>query len=119
MSGVRYQQEKLCDYPVPEDGFQTGKISASGINAYVKHNNTVIQGNYTYTTVTITLKGITTPPFSKPSVRGFGGNFTFRGNTYTIYDIIEGPKFLIAGTEKFVSWTVSGVDFSSGRISIG
>lgn len=119
MSGVRYEQEKLGDYPIPEDGYSTGNISATGINAYVKHANTIVQGNYIYPTVTITLKGITNPPYSKPGKQGFGGTFTFRGNQYTIYDVTEGAKFKVAGTDKFITWSVSGVDFSAGKIKIG
>ncbi|MGL5923686.1 hypothetical protein [Chroococcidiopsis sp.] len=117
--GVRYSQEKFAGYPVPEDGVSFSKLSASGISAYVALSNIVFSGNYTFDTISITLKGITVPPYNKPGKSGYGGVFSFRNRNWTVIDVVEGPKFNIAGTDKFISWTVTGVDLTAGRISIG
>lgn len=115
---IQYQNEKLLDIPIPEDSVSLGRISASGINAYVLVDNILLGGNYSFPTVSITLKGITVPPLAKPGKGGTGDTFSFRGQSWVVLDVVEGAKFLIAGVEKYTSWTVTGVDLSEGRISI-
>jgi len=119
MSGISLRYPKLNGIPVPDDGVSPGKISAQGITAYIEVDGVLLQGNYSFDTLTITLKGITTPPFSKPDKTGLGSTFSYSDRTWRILDIQEGACIYIAGTKKFFSWSVTGVDMDSGRAVIG
>lgn len=116
--GIQYSNEKLLSYPIPEDGVSFSKVAATGINTFISMKNKVFGGGYSFDSVTITLKGITDPPFEKPPVNGIGDEFTFRNRTWTILDVQEGAKFKIAGTMKYSSWSVTAVDLNSGRVIV-
>lgn len=118
MSGINFGFPLVGDIPIPEDGVSRGKISAQGINAYIEVNGVILGGSYSFDTVTITLKGITTPPFSSPSKTGLGSSFSYDGKTWTIIDVVPGAYFFIGGTKKYFSWSVTGVDMTSGRAQI-
>lgn len=113
MAGVRYSQEKLNDIPIPEDGVSFSNISANGITPYLKIRNVIVSGSYGFETVTITLKGIETPPYNKPSPQTIASQpFTFRGRTWHVIDTQEGAKYNIAGQTRFSTWSVTGVDMN-------
>jgi len=119
MSGINYSTEKLNNIPIPEDGVSFGNISATGITPYLNIGNTIFSGSYGYETVTITLKGISIPPFTKPVASTIATQtFSFRNRTWHITDVVEGNKFNIGGQTKFSTWSVTGVDFSTPIIKI-
>lgn len=114
MAGLNYSQETLNGIPIPEDGVSFGNISANGITPYIKLRNAIFSGSYGYDTVTITLKGIDSPLFSRPTPSTMAQqSFSFRGRTWRVVDVQEGAKFNIAGKSMFSSWTVTGVDMNT------
>lgn len=114
-----FSSEKFLTYPLPEDGVAFGKLSASGISALAQVGNIIFSGSYSFDTVTITLKGITTPPFTKPTAVNFANQtFTFRGRNWVVLEVTEGAKFKVAEVEKFASWSVTGVDLNTPLITI-
>lgn len=119
MSGINFGFPLVGNIPVPEDGVSRGKISAQGINAYIDVNGIILGGSYSYDTVTITLKGITAPPFAAPGSSGVGGSFGYDGRGWTIIDVTPGAYFYIGGTKKYFSWSVTGVDLTNGKAQIG
>lgn len=116
---IRYENEKLFGLPIPEDGVSLGKIAVQGVTALVAQQNVVVSGSYSLPTVTITFKGISTPPIAIPAKDGIGGSFSFRGKQWTVTDVVEGGKYQIAGTVMFSSWTLTAVSFTSGKVVIG
>ena len=119
MSGIDFKFPLVGNIPVAEDGVSRGKISAQGINAYIEVKGVILGGSYSFDTVTITLKGITAPPFGAPGKTGVGGDFGFDGRGWTIIDVTPGAYFFIGGTKKYFSWSVTGVDLTNPRAQIG
>ena len=118
MSSV-YKNEKFMDYPVPSDGVSFGTINASNINTLISIDNIVISGSYSFETVTITLRGIITPPLNKPSSKNIGNvTFSFRGKSWKLIEVIEGNRFNIGGTYKYESWSCTGVNTSNPLIKV-
>jgi len=118
MSSI-YTSEIFYNYPIPPDGVAFSSISASGIKTYIASSNTLFEGNYCFDTVTITLRGIQSEPFSKPLASNIGSvNFNFRGRTWTLLDTIEGRKFFIAGTAVYDTWSCTGTDLNTPRIKL-
>lgn len=119
MANIRYSQEKLGDIPIPEDGVSFSNISANGITPYLKIGSSIYSANYGYETVTISLKGIQTPPYNKPTPKTMGTeSFSFRNRNWKVIDVQEGSKFNIAGETRFSSWSVTGVDTSKPILKI-
>lgn len=118
MSSI-YSSEKFMGYPIPNDGVSFGAINASNVTTLISINNVIFSGSYSFDTVTITLKGITTPPFNKPTSSNIGSQqFSFRGKNWVITDVVEGYKFNIGGTTKYESWSITGVDISNPRVKV-
>lgn len=119
MSGISFSQEKFYGLPIPEDGVSVSSVSASNLNILLKvNNNTLLTGNYSLPTVTITLKGIFEPPIEKPTVDTFGATFSFRGDEYIVTEIIEGIHINIGGQEMITTWSISGVNITKPYIKI-
>ncbi len=115
-----YQDEKFLGIPIPQDGVSFGSISVNNITALLQVNNYVFGGSLTFSTVTITLKGIgLPPPFASVSAKDVGKNtFQFRDKTWNLLSTSEGSRFKIAGETRLASWTCTGVDLSSPKISV-
>ena len=115
---LQLKYEKLGDIPVSPDAISFGSISANGISTFIKAGNTIFAGSYDYETISVNLKGITTPPYNKPGLYPGTETFTFRDKTWTILNVVEGSHILVAGQRKFLDWTVTGVDLENPRITI-
>lgn len=119
MASLRYENEKINGVPIPDDGVSFSTVSASGITPYIKLNNVIFSANYGYDTVTITLKNVGTPLFSKPTPTTLGTQeFTFRGRTWKVIDTIEGAKFKISGVSRFNTWGFTGVDLNNPVLKV-
>lgn len=116
---LRIAYEKFLGIPVPADGVSFGKLSAEGITTYISTGSTVLSGSYTYDTITITLQGILTPPLSHPRTNIGPTKFTFRDRDWTLLNVEEGNKILIAGIPKYFTWSCTGVDLRTPNVSIG
>lgn len=119
MSGISFTYGTIDGIPIPEDGISYGKISAQGINAYIEVDGILLGGNYSFETLTVTFKGVNSAPFSKPEQTGIGSEFSYDGRTWKITDVTPGAFCVIGGRKKYFSYTVTGIDFSSGRVNIG
>lgn len=117
--GIQLAYEKVLNIPIPPDGVSFGNISAEGITTYLSLSRTILSGSYTYETVTIALQGITTAPLQHPRTNIGQQTFEFRNRTWTLLNVNEGNKIIIAGQPKFLTWTFTGVDLNTPNISIG
>lgn len=116
-----YNTEKFQGYPVPQDGISFGSISANGISTFIGVGNTILSGNFSFDTITITLKGIDFPaPFLKPTTTNSGDTtFQFRNRKWVITDVTEGYIFTIGSQKKYESWSITGVDLNNPMSKIG
>lgn len=118
MSSI-YTSEYFYSYPIPQDGVSFSSVNAENIKTYIAVGNTLFGGSYSFDTVTITLKGINIPPFTKPlSSNITTTSFTFRNRTWILLDVVEGYKYNIAGSARYESWSCTGLDITTPRIKI-
>lgn len=110
--------EKLGNIPIKPENITSGTISAAGISTYSGIGNTVFAGSYVYDTITINLEGIVTPPYSKPGKNPGQATFSFRGKTWNILNVDEGNRIIIGGTNKYLTWSITGVNLADPRISV-
>ena len=115
---LQLRYEKLGDIPVAPDSISYGSIAANGISTFVKSGNTIFAGSYDYETISINLKGITTPPYAKPGLNPGTETFDFRGRVWTILRIEEGSQIVVANQKKFLDWTITGVDLENPRVTV-
>ena len=115
---LRYVNELLEGFPIPDDGISFSVLNAKDITPYIKIGNAIVGGSYGYETVTIELRGIVTPPFEKPRDADYTDTFTYRSRTWTVINVLEGPTYTIAGTRAYRTWTVTGVDLENPTVTI-
>lgn len=116
---VRIAFEKFLGIPVPTDGVSFSKLSADGITTFLSTGKTLLTGSYSYDTVTITLQGILNPPLAHPRRTIGPTTFSFRNRTWTLLDVQEGNKIIIANIPKYLTWSCTGVDLETPSVSIG
>lgn len=115
---LRYSNELLEGIPIPDDGVSFSTLTSKDITPYIKVGNSIVGGSYGYETVTIELRGIVTPPFEKPRNADYVDSFQYRGRTWQVINVVEGPTYQIAGTRAYRTWTVVGVDLDSPTVTI-
>lgn len=110
--------EKLGNIPVAPDAISFGEINANGINTFLATGNTLFAGSLAYDTITLNLRGIVTPPYSKPGLNPGQSSFIFRNRTWKILKIDEGPTIKVGNVTKFIDWSITGVDLDNPKITV-